>query len=530
MLNNHEAMFDTWLKVASQNDKKASDERELVEAMKKLPPDVLFKIANGEMKLGSMMECSPSKTGGPHNLEWLEEFKDTPFFEQALQLEQQAINIEMMRQQSQSQHDAERKEEPNFYDMEDRIRLQKRLLGLQLASTQLQAQGGGMPGAMPGAGGGPDAGPAASLPSTTEAAGGAAQGQTDGKVAFATAALAGTAYGAYKGDETGQAGRGAALGAAGGAVGGLAGTLGGQAIGSSIGGLLGHHLEGQLIGGGLGELAGGAVGIHHAMKRLNAKPGATKEAFDHAAMMGQRMAQSDYDRAITTNSGAEVGQDLAKVAYDWGSGKAGIAGAGLGAAAGMLGAKLTEKKAFDMGGLANMGRQAIGAVAAHPGAAIGAAAGGAAGLAHGLQRDAQGQRHVMSGLAQGAVGAAGGAALGHVAQGAQALHASGLGLGESISGAAGALKNQVQSGVQNAASRVMGKENPAALAQGAAMARPPAPTMAGGMPSTPHPAPTMPMTGAAPPVAAPTSSGVRTAVQGRVVPQGAPPGPPVAAP
>lgn len=487
----YESFFETFLKTASHNDKKAADERVLVEAMKGLPPDVLFKIANGEMKLGSMVDCGPSKTGGPHNLEWLEEFKDTPFFEQALQLEQQAINIEMMRQQSQSQHDAERKEEPNFYDMEDRIRLQKRLLGLQLASTQLQAQGGGMPGAMPGGAGPVPPGPAAPPPSVPEGAGGGAPSPTDGKVAF-----------------------------------------------------------------------------------------------DHAAMMGQRMAQSDYDRAVTMNTATAMGQDLAKVAFDLpiynrrpleeerhnakmgligsavggglGGGLAGaamahahgagikgtigggLAGAGLGAlsmAGGnhlgaqarikrieeMEAAEKLEKKALDMGGLANMGRQAVGAVAAHPGAAIGAAAGGAAGLAHGMQRDAQGQRHIMSGLAQGAVGAAGGAAIGHVAQGAQALHAGGLGLGESVSTAAGALKNQVQSGVQNAASRVMGKPNPAAMGQAQSLAHAPAPTV-GMSPST------MPMTGAAPPMAAPTSSGVRTAVQGRVVPQGAPPGPPVAAP
>lgn len=401
----HESMFTTFLKVASQNDRKAAEERQLVDAMKSLPPELLFKIASGE-KLAYLGGCEMKSSGssGSHNLEWLEEFKDTPLFEQALQLEQQAIQIEQMQQQYDAQRSQEREQEPKFWEMQDRIRLQKRLLGLQLASSQLQQAGAA---AAPGASAGPTAGaPAPPPPSTTEAAGGAAPGQTDGKVAS---------------DEKGKPAPiahriGEVVGRHADTLGGASGALTGAGVGAGIGHALAGGTEhnvgahplasaaGGLLGGGLGYFAGRGVGrFGQGVNAGAAHAYEHKEAFDHAAEMGRKMAHGDYGQAVTTNLAAELGRDMAKAA--------------------MIIPNLSkEKRALDMGAVAGLGRQAAGYLGRNPGAAAGMAMGGAAGLAHGLQKDQNGQRHILGGLAEGAAGAVGGGVLGQAgAVGAKAL-------------------------------------------------------------------------------------------------------------
>jgi hypothetical protein len=117
-----------------------------------------------------------------------------------------------------------------------------------------------------------------------------------------------------------------------------------------------------------------------------------KEAFEHAVKMGQRMALHDYTQATTMSLAKEAGEIMAKTALN------------LGAVPKMLGT----------GGM------------------VGAGLGAAAGLANGLQKDQNGQRHILGGLAQGAAGAVGGAALGHAAQGVGGRMMRGQGLGQAV--------------------------------------------------------------------------------------------------
>ena len=331
----HESMFETFLKTAYQNDKKADDERALVEAMKKLPPEVLFKLASGETKLGSsyLKACSPS---GCEGMEWVEQFKDTPLFEQALQLEQQAIQLEQMEQQYRAQRDAEREQEPKFWEMQDRIRLQKRMLGLQLAAGQLQ-QAGAAGGAAPTAPGGAPPLP----PAAAEAAGGAPP-PADGKVAFALTerghkfdterasmkrehlldeARLHQHYNALGHNDpetntnpaklinvfrfgpdmyhpTAEARHQAYVAAQ---------HAQGRNAYNPFGGLLTPVPEEQGATSGLLGMVG-KVGPKK-------EEGAKKEAFDRAAALGQRMAQGDYERAVTMNLASELGRSLAKTAF-----------------------------------------------------------------------------------------------------------------------------------------------------------------------------------------------------------------------
>lgn len=309
----HESMFETFLKTAYQNDKKAADERALVEAMKKLPPDVLFKIANGETKLGSsyLKACSPGRCDG---MEWVEQFKDTPMFADALQLEQQSIQLEQMEQQYRAQKDAERQQEPKFWEMQDHINLQKRLLGLQLASSQLQQVGGA-------------AGAASNAPAPMPPAESVPTAPTDAKVAFIGPAIGGALAGAWEGSSTNQASRGAGYGALGAGAGGLAGGIAGNLVGQAAGHFIGkgspeHRVIGGLAGGAIGELGGGVLGYMKSREKFTKSDtkeekhkDSTKEAFDRAASLGRQMAHHDYDRAIATNSASALGQDLAKLSF-----------------------------------------------------------------------------------------------------------------------------------------------------------------------------------------------------------------------
>lgn len=158
-------MLNSFIKVAYQQSR-AEEEREQATAiLRKLPQETLFKIASGELKM-AFDDCGD----GDKTVTWLEQFKDTPLFEKALQLEQQALQTETLQQQHDQQQKAERNQreqsEPDFYALKDQIRLQKKMLGLELASLQLQAQGGGIP---------PSAPPPAS-PATQPAPAGGAQG------------------------------------------------------------------------------------------------------------------------------------------------------------------------------------------------------------------------------------------------------------------------------------------------------------------------------------------------------------------
>ena len=463
----HESMFETFLKTAHQNDKKAADERTLVEAMKKLPPEVLFKLASGEAKLGSsyLKACSP---GGCEGMEWVEQFKDTPLFEQALQLEQQAIQLEQMEQQYRAQRDAEREQEPKFWEMQDRIRLQKRLLGLQLAAGQLQQAGATVTSVPPG--------PAAPPPSATEAAGGGAPSPTDGKVAFDRAALLGQrmAHGDYERAVTtnlaAELGRSLAKTAfavtdAGHAF--DAADYGAQrdAVGarrearkdyrSAAPGMHGAHTAGEILG-----LAGGAAPVMGL-----SGPGLVSDVAD---MLRERHLNYAADRhAEGHNAYNPLGGLLTPTSRE---------------------TKTKEKKALDAGALAGLGQQAMGFLRKNPGAALGAAAGAAGGLAHGLQKDQQGQRHLLSGLAQGAAGAAGGALAGHAAQNIGGAMRGGASLGQAAKG----YGQQLQQAGGQAVARVQGALKPAASAAPAASA--PAAAPAAGVAATRGAlAPTLPM-------------------------------------
>lgn len=129
-------MLDKFLEVSYGKTKEAEDKSHLVELMKQLPNEELMKIASGETKLSHYGSI------GGGGQEWIQEFRGTPFFEQALALEQEDLQMQMQENQRRQQNrevwdatDAQR----------DTVCLKKRLMVLQLAQWQEQ-QGTPTPG------------------------------------------------------------------------------------------------------------------------------------------------------------------------------------------------------------------------------------------------------------------------------------------------------------------------------------------------------------------------------------------------
>lgn len=77
---------------------------------------------------------------GPKSDDWLDDFRGTPLYDQALQLEQASIQTEMQQIQSQAQREAMMDSNREIYQIQDQIRLQKRLLRLQLHQMQGQEE------------------------------------------------------------------------------------------------------------------------------------------------------------------------------------------------------------------------------------------------------------------------------------------------------------------------------------------------------------------------------------------------------
>lgn len=111
--------------------------RELVDSLKQLPIYELKDLADGFIteKTAYMSDpvCGES---------WLDKYKGTPLFDQAVQIEQQIIQLEMQEQQRRESQRANRQQmEQQFgdcsdlWDQRDKLNLQKRMLDLQLAQA-----------------------------------------------------------------------------------------------------------------------------------------------------------------------------------------------------------------------------------------------------------------------------------------------------------------------------------------------------------------------------------------------------------
>lgn len=127
-------MLDEFLKVAYVKVAARQQGDDLVSMMRQLPEAELHKIArDGQIKSAFHADCG---------MEWVENFRGTPLFEAAIQIEQEAIQAEVAQQQSSAikrqnyaAEDAER----------DQLRLKRRLLELQLMQSEASSVGAAPP-------------------------------------------------------------------------------------------------------------------------------------------------------------------------------------------------------------------------------------------------------------------------------------------------------------------------------------------------------------------------------------------------
>jgi hypothetical protein len=297
-------MLDKFLEVLYSNETLKQQSVKLASDLKRLPNEQLYALATGQEKLSF-----------GHDEDWLEKYRGTELFDQAMALEKASLENEV----AQSQADAARPQMNQFHDTADQIRIQKKMLDLQLVEHQeggapMQA-GGQLPEVVPGAAQGAGAlGDMASEGASDGAIG--MQGKMGSAFQKVALMLADEALAGYLGHQKAKARgenttEGAVRGAGGYLGGGLAGGLGGYhlatkkynkeasarfekaalsasnigAIGGVLGGgLLGaasggpdeygrtHRLRNALLGAGGGAALGHAgAGIGSQMVGQNAK-------------------------------------------------------------------------------------------------------------------------------------------------------------------------------------------------------------------------------------------------------------------
>lgn len=126
-------MLDAFLEVIIKKEDSRLQEVKLANDLKRLPNETLYGLATGKQKLAF-----------GYSDEWLEKYKGTPLFEQAMELEKADLEAEIAREQLHSNQP----DMSQFWKTQDQIRLQKKMLDLQLIEMNekdgLQMQPGGM--------------------------------------------------------------------------------------------------------------------------------------------------------------------------------------------------------------------------------------------------------------------------------------------------------------------------------------------------------------------------------------------------
>jgi hypothetical protein len=118
-------MLDKFLEVASTRSKVAQAQDRQVQLLKKLPDETLMKIAMGKEALGFI--------GGDHDHTWLDKFKGTALFEQALELEQESLEQSMEEKQGWREEDQMRAARTA---KRDELCIRKKMLELDLAKEE----------------------------------------------------------------------------------------------------------------------------------------------------------------------------------------------------------------------------------------------------------------------------------------------------------------------------------------------------------------------------------------------------------
>lgn len=132
-------MLDHFLEAAYEKDFEKTAERAMVDKLKALPMDTLLELAGNEKLgfLGVTGDCQ-TKASSDDPKTWLDMFKGTPLFDQALELERADLQLEQQDIQRRMEEQAN-----NTWTQRDALRLKKRMLELDLAVSNAGGDGGG---------------------------------------------------------------------------------------------------------------------------------------------------------------------------------------------------------------------------------------------------------------------------------------------------------------------------------------------------------------------------------------------------
>ena len=122
-------MFEQWLSVAYRQDQEKTASRRMVNQLKQLPMDELFKAASGDSTSKLAYVDGPSDERDS----WIGKYKGSPLFEKAVALEKAILQIDMEENQRRAEENAEPKASSDAYERRDAIKLQQRMLDLDLA-------------------------------------------------------------------------------------------------------------------------------------------------------------------------------------------------------------------------------------------------------------------------------------------------------------------------------------------------------------------------------------------------------------
>jgi hypothetical protein len=250
-------MLDKYLEVAFQEQEKTASRDRFVELMMKLPDAELHEMAKtGHIKVG-YFDSGEILGKSDEGSSWLDHFKGTPLHPQAVALLEEELKMQAADDQQSLVQDQERSQKSQA---RDQIRLQKRLLELELVKQESAAESAAMPppppspgmGAPPGMGAQGAGAPGDMAP---EGAGDGTPGKF-GSIDEMAAAMRKSAGGV-----------GDFLRAAAPAVGQFVKSHPGAAIGGGLGALHGLLHQGGGVGSAVLEGAGGAA-LGHAGQHL----------------------------------------------------------------------------------------------------------------------------------------------------------------------------------------------------------------------------------------------------------------------
>lgn len=135
-------MLDEALLTMYRRDREKTASREVVEKLKEFSVEELFKLASGDptSKLAFLGDCLAGNSLSGGCTTWLDQYKGTPLFEQAVELERALLQVDA---EDQARRGAEREESQSRWDARDALNLKKRMLDLDLALSQAGGGGGG---------------------------------------------------------------------------------------------------------------------------------------------------------------------------------------------------------------------------------------------------------------------------------------------------------------------------------------------------------------------------------------------------